>query len=187
VFSVPITVIPSIIREYTKLLAADRAHVPLWMDVTSLKAPAVAAFREAAPRIEAVGLHPMCAPPPVPSMAGRTLAVCEAGPLVRWGPWFEEFLNKVRSEFFFFFFLPKSQLGETRGCSEQCNTAIDMLVLLYGIVSHLFLKCTEAVAGCAVLVLFLSGTDAMVTKVVTVHLLPPPPPSFHTIRTRFNL
>jgi hypothetical protein len=137
VFSVPITVIPSIIREYTKLLAADRTHVPLWMDVTSLKAPAVAAFREAAPRIEAVGLHPMCAPPPVPSMAGRTLAVCEAGPLVRWGPWFEEFLNKVRSEFFLLFSSSESQLGETRGGSEQRNTAIEMLVLLHGIVSHL--------------------------------------------------
>lgn len=94
VFSVPISVTPAVIREYAALLDPQR-QVPLWMDVTSLKAPAAAAFKETQPKIEAVGLHPMCAPPPTPSLSGRVLVVCDNGPRERWGAWFKGFLSKV--------------------------------------------------------------------------------------------
>eukprot|EP00037_Helgoeca_nana_P023587 m.245302 g.245302 ORF g.245302 m.245302 type:complete len:390 (+) comp26400_c0_seq4:1912-3081(+) len=94
VFSVPIPITPAVIREYTALLDPCRA-APLWMDVTSLKAPAATALREAHPRVEAVGLHPMCSPPPTNSLDGRVLVVSENGVLARWGAWFAEFLVKI--------------------------------------------------------------------------------------------
>jgi prephenate dehydrogenase len=94
VFSVPIPITPAVIREYTALLDPGRT-APLWMDVTSLKAPAATALREAHPRVEAVGLHPMCSPPPTNSLDGRVLVVSENGVLARWGAWFAEFLVKI--------------------------------------------------------------------------------------------
>ena len=57
IFSVPIAATPGLIREYASVVDASKPK-PLWLDVTSLKAPAVEAFSEAA--VEAVGLHPMC-------------------------------------------------------------------------------------------------------------------------------
>lgn len=68
---------------------------PLWMDVTSLKAPAMAAFEETA--VEAVGLHPMCAPPLVTTLHGRVLVVCEnpGRRVTRWSGWADQFLDQI--------------------------------------------------------------------------------------------
>ena len=93
-FSVPIPATPTLIREYAALLPENRPP-PLWLDVTSLKAPAVGAFMAVGGRIEAVGLHPMCAPPPLPTMAGRVLVVSEVRPLSRWAGWVDGLLARL--------------------------------------------------------------------------------------------
>ena len=78
---------------YAALVDVDQPKA-LWMDVASLKVPAAKAFAQA--HIEAVGLHPMCAPPPIPTLQGRKLVVCEDKPLARWGTWFKNFLVHIQ-------------------------------------------------------------------------------------------
>ncbi len=90
-FATPIAVTPQLIRDYAALLPPGR-EPPLWLDVASLKRDSCAAL--AAAPVEAVGLHPMCAPPPVSDLRGRVLVVCELR-LNRWRAWFADLLNRL--------------------------------------------------------------------------------------------
>lgn len=70
IFSVPIDRTPDIIRS----VVPDSREDQLWMDVTSIKGPAVAAMLES--RAQVVGLHPMFRPE-VP-FTGQTVVACPA-------------------------------------------------------------------------------------------------------------
>jgi prephenate dehydrogenase len=94
VFSAPIRHTSALIRDYTRIAAgAERGR--LWLDLTSIKAAPVAALL--ASQAEAVGLHPMTAPPKSPTLRGRTMAVCEAR-LEAWRPWLQRFLDASEAE-----------------------------------------------------------------------------------------
>ncbi len=80
IFSAPIRTTPAIVRDYIAR-ANGRERGQLWLDLTSIKKPAVEAMLESA--AEVVGLHPMTAPPKAPTLKGRVLVVCEAR-LERW-------------------------------------------------------------------------------------------------------
>ena len=87
-FSTPIRQTPAVIAEYVRI-AAGAERGKLWLDVTSIKSPAVAAMLQS--QAEVVGLHPMTAPPKSPTLKGRVMVVCEAR-LDAWRGWFEDFL-----------------------------------------------------------------------------------------------
>ncbi len=94
VFSAPIRSTPSIIRDYCERSAgAERGK--LWMDLTSIKKPAVEAMLQS--QAEVVGLHPMTAPPKAPTLKGRVLVVCEAR-LDRWRGFVEGFCQSLEGQ-----------------------------------------------------------------------------------------
>ncbi|GAB3332891.1 prephenate dehydrogenase [Marilutibacter aestuarii] len=94
VFSAPIRVTPALIGEYVEA-GNGREAGHLWMDLTSIKQRPVEALL--ASQAEVVGLHPMAAPPPTPTLQGRAMAVCPAR-LDRWRPWLDSFLSATRAE-----------------------------------------------------------------------------------------
>ncbi len=94
VFSAPIRPTPAIIAEYTAVAGA-RSRDQLWLDVTSLKQPAVDAMLQS--EAEVVGLHPMCAAPKTRTLRDRVLVVCEAR-LTRWRPWVNTLLQALDAE-----------------------------------------------------------------------------------------
>ncbi len=94
VFSAPIRLTPALIAEYAGV-ARGREAGCLWMDLTSIKQGPVEALL--ASRAEVVGLHPMAAPPPIPTLQGRVMAVCPAR-LDRWRTWLDGFLAATRAE-----------------------------------------------------------------------------------------
>jgi prephenate dehydrogenase len=88
VFCAPIRATPALIRHYVEV-AAGTERGKLWLDITSTKREPVQALL--ASQAEVVGLHPMSAPPKMPTLKGRAMAVCEAR-LDRWRPWLDDFL-----------------------------------------------------------------------------------------------
>ncbi len=93
-FSTPIRQTPAIIAEYVAA-AGPRSREQLWLDITSLKQPAVAAMLRSDANV--VGLHPMCAAPKTRTLRDRVLVVCEAR-LNRWRPWFNTLLQALDAE-----------------------------------------------------------------------------------------
>ncbi|NQD35883.1 prephenate dehydrogenase [Permianibacter sp. IMCC34836] len=89
VFAAPIRQTPAIIADYVQRAGA-RSRAQLWLDITSIKTPAMQAMLTS--DAEVVGLHPMCAAPKTRTLRGRVLVVCE-GRLQRWRPWFEALLR----------------------------------------------------------------------------------------------
>ena len=94
VFSAPIRQTPAIIAEYVASAGA-RSRDQLWLDVTSLKTPAVQAML--ASDADVVGLHPMCAAPKTRTLRDRVLVVCEAR-LQRWRPWLQQLLHALDAQ-----------------------------------------------------------------------------------------
>lgn len=88
VFCAPIRATPGLIRHYVDVAAGAECG-KLWLDITSTKREPVEALL--ASQAEVAGLHPMSAPPKMPTLKGRAMAVCEAR-LDRWRPWLESFL-----------------------------------------------------------------------------------------------
>lgn len=86
IVAVPPRVTVSVIEEIASVLKPAQ----LIMDVTSLKVRPVAAMLATAAEVR--GLHPMCAPPVVPSWRGQTVADCPAR-LQQWRAWSDEFLR----------------------------------------------------------------------------------------------
>lgn len=94
VFSAPIRATPALIAEYARIAdGAERGK--LWLDVTSIKSPAVAAMLQS--QAEVVGLHPMTAPPKSPTLKGRVMVVCEAR-LGAWRGWFQHFAAATEAQ-----------------------------------------------------------------------------------------
>lgn len=94
VFSAPIRRTPALIADYVRIAdGAERGK--LWLDVTSIKSPAVAAMLRS--QAEVAGLHPMTAPPKSPTLKGRVMVVSEAR-LEGWGAWFERFLAATEAQ-----------------------------------------------------------------------------------------
>ena len=93
-FSTPIRQTPSIIAEYVAAAGA-RSRDQLWLDITSLKQPAVTEMLRSEANV--VGLHPMCAAPKTRTLRDRVLVVCEAR-LDRWRPWFNSLLQALDAE-----------------------------------------------------------------------------------------
>lgn len=94
VFSAPIRQTPAIIADYVAAAGA-RSRTQLWLDVTSLKAPAVDAMLQS--DADVVGLHPMCAAPKTRTLRDRVLVVCEAR-LRQWRPWFQQLLQALDAQ-----------------------------------------------------------------------------------------
>lgn len=93
-FSTPIRQTPAIIGEFVAQAGA-RASRQLWLDITSIKEPAVAAMLQGP--AEVVGLHPMCAAPKTRTLRDRVLVVCEAR-LDRWRDWFGQMLHALDAQ-----------------------------------------------------------------------------------------
>jgi len=94
IFTAPIRITPALIDEYTEI-AAGRERGKLWMDLTSTKtAPMAALMRSQA---EVVGLHPMTAPPKIPTLKGCVMVVCEAR-LLEWRDWLAPFLARTEAD-----------------------------------------------------------------------------------------
>lgn len=87
VVAVPPRVTVEVIREITPVLRAEQ----LIMDVTSLKVGPTRAMLESPAEVR--GLHPMCAPPRLPSWRGQTVADCPVR-LTQWRPWSDEVLRR---------------------------------------------------------------------------------------------
>jgi len=94
VFATPIRQTPAIIADYVAQAGA-RSRQQLWLDITSIKSPAVAAMLQGP--AEVVGLHPMCAAPKTQTLRGRVLVVCEAR-LERWRGWFDQLLAALEAQ-----------------------------------------------------------------------------------------
>jgi prephenate dehydrogenase len=93
IFAAPIRATPTLIANYVEL-AGGRERGKLWLDVTSIKAAPVEALLTS--HAEVAGLHPMSAPPKTPTLAGRTMIVCEAR-LDAWRAWLEQFLTATEA------------------------------------------------------------------------------------------
>ena len=92
-FCAPIRQTPALIADYVRI-AAGAERGKLWLDVTSIKSPAMAALLQS--QAEVVGLHPMTAPPKSPTLKGRVMVVCEAR-LHAWRGWFEGFVDALEA------------------------------------------------------------------------------------------
>lgn len=90
-FSVPTLEAPVIISSFS----SDSNNEQLWLDVTSLKVETVKAMMLS--QAEVVGMHPICAPPRIPSLKGQTLAIHSAR-LNVWGPWLASFLSLLEAD-----------------------------------------------------------------------------------------
>lgn len=88
IFSVPINKVVSVIDEVADFSRDDQ----LFMDVTSIKGPAVDAMMRS--RASVVGLHPMCAPT-VETLRGQMIVRCDARLSEIWGAWVEEILEST--------------------------------------------------------------------------------------------
>lgn len=93
-FSTPIRQTPAIVAEFVAQAGAHAAQ-QLWLDITSIKEPAVAAMLQGP--AEVVGLHPMCAAPTTRTLRDRVLVVCEAR-LNRWRDWFGHMLHALDAQ-----------------------------------------------------------------------------------------
>lgn len=94
VFCVPLRRTAEVIDAW-RVRASGAESRQLWIDLASLKeAPMAALLRS---RAEAVGLHPMTAPPKSPTLKGRVTVVCE-GRLADWKPWLERLLAALETE-----------------------------------------------------------------------------------------
>ncbi len=93
-FAAPIRATPALIADYVAR-SAGREAGRLWLDVTSIKQPAVEAMLRS--QAEVAGLHPMTAPPKVPTLKGRVLVVCEAR-VAKWGPWLAQLYEALQGE-----------------------------------------------------------------------------------------
>lgn len=93
VFCAPVATTNDVIERFARY-SPEGAPRQLWMDLTSIKAAPVAAMLAAG--AEVLGLHPMCAPPPMPHLLGQRMVVCE-GRLARWRPWSERFLAATQA------------------------------------------------------------------------------------------
>lgn len=84
-FLVPTLQAPEIILSYIHC-SNERQF---WMDITSLKFYTMAAMAKS--KAEYVGLHPMTAPPVIPTLKYQVLTICE-GRLDSWREWFKTFV-----------------------------------------------------------------------------------------------
>ncbi|MEK9132003.1 MAG: prephenate dehydrogenase/arogenate dehydrogenase family protein [Patescibacteria group bacterium] len=90
IFAVPIKATVDLIRTLTPLSRSDQ----LWLDITSIKAPAVAAMLES--KAEVVGMHPLFAPPQSDTWEGLTVAICPVR-LNEWKPWFQSLMRELKA------------------------------------------------------------------------------------------
>lgn len=87
IFSVPISVVVSVINEVAEFSREGQ----LFMDITSLKGPAVDAMMKSVANV--VGLHPMCAPPKEGgTLRGQVIVRCDARLSDEWKVWVDEFM-----------------------------------------------------------------------------------------------
>lgn len=87
IFSVPIDQVVSVVESVVEYSRENQ----LFMDVTSIKGPAVEAMLKS--KASVVGLHPMCAPPSSGgTLRGQVVIRCDARSASIWTPWVDEFL-----------------------------------------------------------------------------------------------
>lgn len=86
IFSVPIARVESVINDVAEFSREGQ----LFMDVTSIKSPAVNAMMRS--KADVVGLHPMFAPT-VNTFRGQVIVRCDARLTDTWKPWVEEILE----------------------------------------------------------------------------------------------
>ncbi len=84
VFAVPISVTEEVIESLHPFSREDQ----LWMDVTSIKQPAVEAMLRS--KAEVVGLHPMFSP--TIGIKGQTVVVCDAR-TQKWNGWIDDLIG----------------------------------------------------------------------------------------------
>jgi prephenate dehydrogenase len=89
-FSVPIDVTEEVIESVVDFSKKDQ----LWMDVTSIKTPAVNAMLES--KAEVIGMHPMFAPS-VKSLKKQTIILCEAR-VNKWKGWINKLILKNKGK-----------------------------------------------------------------------------------------
>lgn len=90
IFSVPINRVVSVINEVAEFSREEQ----LFMDITSIKGPAVDAMLRS--NAEVVGLHPMCAPT-VETLRGQVVVRCDARLTDLWSGWVEKILEETRA------------------------------------------------------------------------------------------
>lgn len=90
IFSVPIASVVSVINKVAEFSRENQ----LFMDVTSIKGPAVDAMMRS--KADVVGLHPMFAPT-VSTFRGQVIVRCDARLTDAWKPWVEEILEATRA------------------------------------------------------------------------------------------
>lgn len=90
IFSVPISSAVSVISEVSKFSREGQ----LFMDVTSIKGPAVAAMMKS--KASVVGLHPMCAPSGE-TLRGQVVVRCDARLTGEWEVWVAKFLEATNA------------------------------------------------------------------------------------------
>lgn len=90
IFSVPITRVVSVINDVAEFSREGQ----LFMDVTSIKGPAVEAMMRS--KADVVGLHPMFAPT-VSTFRGQVIVRCDSRLTDTWKPWVEEILEVTRA------------------------------------------------------------------------------------------
>lgn len=94
VFSVPIDQVVGVISEVADLSREDQ----LFMDVTSIKSPAVEAMKKS--KANLAPLHPMCAPPKLgQTLRGQVIVRCHIEDRLApaWGAWVEEMLHATEA------------------------------------------------------------------------------------------
>lgn len=90
IFSVPIDRVVSVINEVTEFSREGQ----LFMDVTSIKGPAVEAMLRS--KADVVGLHPMFAPT-VETFRGQVIVRCDARLTDTWSAWVSEMLETTNA------------------------------------------------------------------------------------------
>lgn len=91
IIAVPPAVTASVIRKLRPHAKAGQ----LWMDVTSVKAPVIAAMPK---NVDVVSLHPMCAPPVNLSLRGQVMVMCEVALSMVWRSWVKALLLATGAE-----------------------------------------------------------------------------------------
>ncbi|MDO8603975.1 MAG: prephenate dehydrogenase/arogenate dehydrogenase family protein [bacterium] len=90
IFSVPINSVVSVVNEVVKFSRVGQ----LFMDVTSIKSPAVEAMMRS--KADVVGLHPMFAPT-VETFRGQVIVRCDARLTDTWSVWVQSFLESTKA------------------------------------------------------------------------------------------
>lgn len=92
IFSVPIDKTVEIINGLVPFSRSDQ----LWMDLTTIKTPAILAMLKS--KAEVTGLHPLFAPPKELTWRGKRVVICPMR-LRSWSNWFYSFLRATEADF----------------------------------------------------------------------------------------